>query len=114
MPYCELYNEAWTECKNCEKGYHLENSLCVNDDPYCAAYRFVKGTATQICVECSKNYILNEENNRCEAKIPGCVYQYGKCISCEYPFKRVGDNCIIEGCLEYDFNGCSRCRHPFK
>ena len=67
----------------------------------------------EVCTQCYAGYVLNQ-NGLCEVKIPGCVYQYGKCISCSYPFKKVGEKCVIEGCKKYREDGCQECVQPFE
>ena len=71
---------------------------------------------TQLCSTCrSSDYILNDQYI-CVPKQPGCVYQYGKCISCAFPFKQATNSsqCIIDGCSKYLLTGCATCASPYQ
>lgn len=112
---CNEYNYGSKKCKSCKIGYHVEGGLCVANKPQCQSYAF--SGDNEVCSACNSPdiYILTDLFN-CEQRKPGCVYQYGKCISCAYPFKRGADGttCVIDGCSQYSLTGCVTCSSPFQ
>lgn len=84
----------------------------MENEALCESYRQISLT-TELCSSCHEGYILNHEY-KCMVAKAGCVYQDGLCISCHYPFVRVGESCAIEGCAEYNKDGCRRCSHPYE
>lgn len=109
---CQDYNYQTKRCRTCNVGYHVEQGLCVKNHPLCVSYSL--RDFDEVCSSCiSSDYILTDAGN-CETKVPGCVYQNGKCITCASPFKRTQDNsCFIEGCATYSFSGCVKCSWPY-
>lgn len=111
IEYCDDNNYALSICNRCVNGYHLAQGKCVINDKLCA--RYSKQDSSEVCVQCiSDDYVL-AASGICEIRRPGCVYQYGKCISCAYPFKQVGSDCVIDGCDIYSYDGCLKCIRPY-
>lgn len=112
LSYCNQVDFSTKTCKVCSSGFHLENGICVENDPLCLSY--VAQGLTQFCSGCKSDYIL-DSNYRCIQKEPGCIYQGSRCISCASPFKPSQSNkCVIDGCIKYSLNGCLACNSPFQ
>jgi hypothetical protein len=77
--------------------------------PNCQSY-----TPTGGCVSCQTGYYLSADAY-CLPQEPGCIYQQGKCVLCNYPFKYndLAQKCLIDGCLEAVSSGCTKCQFPF-
>jgi hypothetical protein len=114
IDYCKSYNYQAFTCTSCNIGYHIEGGICVVNNPLCQTYA-LNGN-NEVCSACASpdTYILTSSFT-CELKLPGCVYQYGNCISCAYPFtKSSNGSCIIDGCTKYNLTGCLICNAPYQ
>lgn len=113
IQHCLKIDFATQGCSVCQNGYHLEDSTCASNHPLCLSYSKLN-SKNQVCNNCVDGYILNDSAFKCEIRQPGCVYQRGKCISCEYPFQRKNGKCVIEGCSKYGLDECVKCIAPYK
>lgn len=110
---CNDHNYITRKCRSCKVGFHLENGICVANRQLCATYTL--NGEDEVCSSCtSSDYILTDQFI-CELKKPGCLYQYGKCISCTFPFRKDSNGvCVIDGCTKYSLTGCTTCVSPFQ
>jgi len=74
---------------------------------YCTKYQ------QGVCVSCCENYYLDSDR-ACKPVLPGCVYQNYQCVSCTAPFQYYQGQCLIDGCLKYNKNGCVACDSRLK
>ena len=73
ISYCTKY--GWSGCSQCEKGWLLNNGVCLRGDPYCISY-----SQQGACQACQNGFFLS--GTQCTKNIPHCALFSQDNLSC--------------------------------
>jgi len=108
---CRRRNANNFECEECEAGYFLSQGSCNVRDNLC--FKYQRQGSNDICVACYAGYELVQGS--CLKKIFGGIYTNSVVTGCRSPFifNPQTNTCTINGCQQYNDNGCISCIAPF-